>query len=321
MLKCHSGSIKPRSVVLYRDTDFLFLSLLHLYREAFLAFPSLQTMHKGILCQNLHKHGRYHHLVQIDGFIYLDVKLEVVLYQPALYQHILSYEFQLLPERRLHLERHVQVGPNQLGQFKQFICLLLIRFHYLVVQDIEDEMRRDAVAGIVQLQVHDIELSRLLFSAITNHKQGCRKNQNQENAHNQIDKTSSLLDLHILMFYSYAMMQLQGVLGKTLHDINGAHMGSIVCQGILHQVICLHNMISQAIVALSLIIFSQILMTNLAQQEVHLVLRFLSCQYPAHGTPIFFLYCQSDTDGIAIVDGTLIGILTHVILGFIQILL
>ena len=33
-------------------------------------------------------------------------------------------------------------------------------------------------------------------------------------------------------------MQLQGVLGKTLHDINGAHMGSIVCQGILHQVIC-----------------------------------------------------------------------------------
>ena len=80
-------------------------------------------------------------------------------------------------------------------------------------------------------------------------------------------------------------------------------------------------MISQAIVALSLIIFSQILMTNLAQREVHLVLRFLSCHYPAHCIPVFFLYCLPDTDGIAIVDGTLIGILTHVILGFIQILL
>ena len=123
------------------------------------------------------------------------------------------------------------------------------------------------------------------------------------------------------MFYSYAMMQLQGILGKTLHDINRAHMGKIVCQGILHQVICLHNMISLAIVALSLIIFFHILMTNLAQRKVHLFIGFLSFHYPAHCIPVFFLYCLSDTDGIAIVDGTLIGILTHVILGFIQILL
>ena len=137
-------------------------------------------------------------------------------------------------------------------------------------------MRRNTVSGIIQFQVHDIEFSRLLFSAGTNHKQGCRQNQNEKNTYNQIYKSPCLLDFHILMFYRNAMMQQQGVLRKTLHDFYRTHVGSIVCQGILHQVISLHILISLAIVALSLIIFSQILMTNLEEREVQLVIQFFS---------------------------------------------
>ena len=63
MLKCHLGGIKTRSIILYRDTNILFLSLLHLYSEAFITFPAPQAMHKGILCKNLHKHGWNYHLI------------------------------------------------------------------------------------------------------------------------------------------------------------------------------------------------------------------------------------------------------------------
>ena len=75
-----------------------------------MSFPSLQSVHDGVLCQNLQEHRRHLNVVGLDVGSQAGVKLKVGTQQIFLHAHIACHERQLVGKAHRHACRHVEIG-------------------------------------------------------------------------------------------------------------------------------------------------------------------------------------------------------------------
>ena len=193
--------------------------------------------------------------------------------------------------------------------------------HNLIIQHIEDEMWRDAVAHGLHFELHDTQLIGFHASAVLNRLHDEEHDDQQDGSNSSGGKHLHLLQFHILMLHRQVVVQLEGILRESLHHLGCPHVDAAVFQGIVLLHIFTQVFVCLAVISHCPVVQSEIMIANLTHGKGHHRHILLGIQNAGNCLHIMLLHSQSDADGVTIVNRYVVCILTHIRLYLIEIFL